>query len=168
MPTPSRTPPAAPRRGKPADTATLDPQAAQVLRRFRVVFNAVRTHFGKLERKTRLSGAQVWVLSLVRDQPGIGVGALARAMDVHQSTASNLLPSMKNSFIVACAVVLLNLLVGVPAAYALAKIRFIGRSGSMYFMLTTRVIPDIALVVPFFLFVQKLGLMDSLWSLVIT
>jgi len=84
------------------------------------------------------------------------------------STASNLLPSMKNSFIVACAVVLLNLLVGVPAAYALAKIRFIGRSGSIYFMLTTRVIPDIALVVPFFLFVQKLGLMDSLWSLVIT
>jgi len=75
---------------------------------------------------------------------------------------------MKNSFIVACAVVVLNLLVGVPAAYALAKIRFIGRSGSIYFMLTTRVIPDIALVVPFFLFVQKLGLMDSLSSLVIT
>lgn len=84
------------------------------------------------------------------------------------STASNLLPSMKNSFIVACAVVVLNLLVGVPAAYALAKIRFIGRSGSIYFMLTTRVIPDIALVVPFFLFVQKLGLMDNLLSLVIT
>ncbi|WP_028603791.1 carbohydrate ABC transporter permease [Ottowia thiooxydans] len=84
------------------------------------------------------------------------------------STASNLLPSMKNSFIVACAVVVLNLLIGVPAAYALAKIRFIGRSSSIYFMLTTRVIPDIALVVPFFLFIQKLGLMDTLSSLVIT
>lgn len=84
------------------------------------------------------------------------------------STAGNLLPSMKNSLIVACAVVVLNLLVAVPAAYALAKIRFIGRSTSIYFMLTTRVIPDIALVVPFFLFVQKLGLMDSLASLVIT
>jgi multiple sugar transport system permease protein len=35
-------------------------------------------------------------------------------------------------------------------------------------MLTSRVIPDIALVVPFFLFVQKLGLMDNLLSLVIT
>lgn len=84
------------------------------------------------------------------------------------STAKNLLPSMKNSFIVALAVVLLNLLVSVPAAYALAKIRFIGRSSSIYFMLTTRVIPDIALVVPFFLFVQKLGLLDNLWSLIIT
>ena len=84
------------------------------------------------------------------------------------STAANLLPSMKNSFIVALAVVVLNLLVSVPAAYALAKIRFIGRTSSIYFMLSTRVIPDIALVVPFFLFVQKLGLMDNLWALIIT
>lgn len=84
------------------------------------------------------------------------------------STAANLLPSMKNSFLVALAVVVLNLLVSVPAAYALAKIRFIGRTTSIYFMLSTRVIPDIALVVPFFLFVQKLGLMDNLWSLIIT
>lgn len=84
------------------------------------------------------------------------------------STAANLLPAMKNSFVVALAVVVLNLLVSVPAAYALAKIRFVGRSASIYFMLSTRVIPDIALVVPFFLFVQKLGLMDNLLSLVIT
>jgi multiple sugar transport system permease protein len=84
------------------------------------------------------------------------------------STAANLLPAMKNSFIVAFAVVVLNLLVSVPAAYALAKIRFVGRTTSIYFMLSTRVIPDIALVVPFFLFVQKLGLMDNLLSLVIT
>jgi len=84
------------------------------------------------------------------------------------STARNLIPGIWNSLIVATAVVLLNLLVGVPAAYALAMIRFRGRSTSIYFMLSTRVIPDIALVVPFFLFIQKLGLMDTLGSLVIT
>lgn len=84
------------------------------------------------------------------------------------STAKNLLPSMWNSFIVAVAVVILNLVVSVPAAYAMAKIRYIGRTASIYFMLTTRVIPDIALVVPFFLLVQKLGLLDNLLSLIIT
>ena len=84
------------------------------------------------------------------------------------STAQNLLPAMWNSFIVALAVVVLNLVVSVPAAYALAKIRFIGRSSSIYIMLTSRVIPDIALVVPFFLLVQKLGLLDHLLSLIIT
>lgn len=84
------------------------------------------------------------------------------------STASNLLPAMLNSVIVASAVVLLNLLVGVPAAYAMAKIHFRGRQASIYAILATRVIPDIALVVPFFLFIRNLGLLDSLWSLIIT
>lgn len=84
------------------------------------------------------------------------------------STAKYLLPSMWNSFVVALAVVVLNLAVSIPAAYAMAKIRFIGRSTSIYFMLVTRVIPDIALVVPFFLFIQKLGLLDNLLSLIIT
>ena len=84
------------------------------------------------------------------------------------STARNLIPSMWNSLVVAVSVVVLNLLVAVPAAYAMAKIRFIGRSTSIYFMLTTRVIPDIALVVPFFLFIRTFGLLDHLGSLVIT
>jgi multiple sugar transport system permease protein len=84
------------------------------------------------------------------------------------STAKNLLPALGNSLIVACAVVLLNLLVGVPAAYAMAKIRFRGRQASIYAILATRVIPDIALVVPFFLFIRNLGLLDTLTSLVVT
>jgi multiple sugar transport system permease protein len=84
------------------------------------------------------------------------------------SVAGNLLPAMGNSLIVAGAVVLLNLLVGVPAAYAIAKIRFRGRSAALYIILATRVVPDIALVVPFFLVVRKLGMLDSLMSLIIT
>ncbi|MDY0014337.1 MAG: MarR family transcriptional regulator [Rhodocyclaceae bacterium] len=65
-------------------------QAAQVLRQFRVVFNAVRTHFQQVERQVGIGGAKVWALHLVHQQPGISMGELARAMDIHQSTASNL------------------------------------------------------------------------------
>ncbi|MHB8948088.1 MAG: MarR family winged helix-turn-helix transcriptional regulator [Rhodoferax sp.] len=63
---------------------------ARVLRRFRVVFNAVRAHFQAIEKQAGLGGSQVWALNVVRDHPGIGVGALAKSMDIHQSTASNL------------------------------------------------------------------------------
>jgi multiple sugar transport system permease protein len=84
------------------------------------------------------------------------------------STARNLLPAMRNSLVVALSVAFLNLLIGVPAAYAMAKIRFRGRQFSIYGILTTRVIPDIALVVPFFLFIRHLGLLDTIWSLIIT
>jgi DNA-binding MarR family transcriptional regulator len=62
-----------------------------VLRRFRLVFNTVKSHFRTVERKAGVAGAQVWALSVVAGEPGIGVSALARAMDVHQSTASNLI-----------------------------------------------------------------------------
>lgn len=65
-------------------------QAAQVLRQFRVVFNAVRTHFQQVEKRVGIGGAQVWALHVVRERPGIGINELARRMDIHQSTASNL------------------------------------------------------------------------------
>jgi len=65
-----------------------------VLRQFRQVFNAVKTHFQQVEKSAGLGGAQVWALSIVKARPGIGVGELARTMDVHQSTASNLVKGL--------------------------------------------------------------------------
>lgn len=68
--------------------------AALVLRRFRVVFNAVKTHFQQIEKQAGIGGAQIWALSLIDADPGLGVNGLARAMDVHQTTASNLVKSL--------------------------------------------------------------------------
>lgn len=68
--------------------------AARVLRRFRSVFNAVKTHFRQVERQAGVGGAQVWALSIIRESGGISVSALAAAMDVHQATASNLVRSL--------------------------------------------------------------------------
>jgi DNA-binding MarR family transcriptional regulator len=68
----------------------LNETAVQVLRQFRQVFNTVKTHFRSVEKKVGLGGAQVWALSVVREQPGIGVGELASAMNIQPSTASNL------------------------------------------------------------------------------
>jgi DNA-binding MarR family transcriptional regulator len=64
--------------------------AAHALRQFRVVFNAVRSHFQQIEKIAGIGGAQVWTLSVVQSHPGISVSRLAEAMDIHQSTASNL------------------------------------------------------------------------------
>ena len=67
---------------------------AKVLRRFRVVFNAIRTHFRQMEKQVGLGGAQVWALSVIKVNPGIGMGDLAAHMDIHQSTASNLIKAL--------------------------------------------------------------------------
>jgi DNA-binding MarR family transcriptional regulator len=71
-----------------------DEAAQRVLRQFRQVFNAVKTHFQQVERKVGLGGAQVWALSDIQQFPGIGVGRLAAAMQIHQSTASNLVKAL--------------------------------------------------------------------------
>jgi DNA-binding MarR family transcriptional regulator len=84
----------------PASRSRRD-AAARVLRRFRVVFSAVRNHFRGLESTVGISGAQVWALSQVAAHPGMGVGQLARAMDVHQSTASNLVRALIEAGMVA-------------------------------------------------------------------
>jgi len=76
-----------------ANTAGTEP-AARVLRRFRLVFNSVKSHFRAVETRAGISGAQLWALSVIHAQPGLGVGDLARAMDIHQSTASNLLRAL--------------------------------------------------------------------------
>jgi DNA-binding MarR family transcriptional regulator len=68
--------------------------AVRVLRQFRLVFNTVKTHFQQVEKRAGLGGAQVWALSVVRDRPGIGVNDLARALDVRQPTASNLVKAL--------------------------------------------------------------------------
>ncbi len=84
---PSRSKPMPSERPKKTEAAT----PAKVLRRFRVVFNAVRTHFRQVEKQVGLGGAQVWALRLVQQNPGIGMGGIASEMDIHQSTASNLI-----------------------------------------------------------------------------
>lgn len=77
-----------------SDAVALTPQASVVLRQFRVVFNAVKSHFQRIESQSGLGGAQLWALSIVAHHAGTEVGALANAMDIHQSTASNLVRAL--------------------------------------------------------------------------
>jgi DNA-binding MarR family transcriptional regulator len=89
---------------QPVESETTESQAqaaARVLRRFRLVFNAVKTHFQQVEKQAGIGGAQLWALSIVADSPGIGVNALAQAMDVHQTTASNLVKALVTSGLIA-------------------------------------------------------------------
>lgn len=102
--------PASPKRSRtpPAPTGGSlgnDPQdpAVRVLRRFRRVFNAVKKHFQQVEKKAGVGGAQLWALSVIQRQPGIGVNGLAAAMDIHQTTASNLVRALVGAELVVAA-----------------------------------------------------------------
>ena len=74
-----------------------------MLRQFRIVFNSVKTHFRQVERDAGVGGAQLWALSVIAGSPGIGVTELARALDIHQSTASNLVRTLSGRGLITAA-----------------------------------------------------------------
>jgi DNA-binding MarR family transcriptional regulator len=94
MPSSKPTAQRAPVAPKEEQKTELGLPAARVLRKFRIVFNAVKTHFQQVEKRAGIGGAQLWALSAIRDEPGIGVSGLAQAMDIHQTTASNLVKAL--------------------------------------------------------------------------
>jgi DNA-binding MarR family transcriptional regulator len=73
----------------------------QVLRQFRLVFGEVRHHFQEVEKQVGIGGAQLWALSEIAREPGLGVTDLALHMDIHQSTASNLVRHLLRKGLVA-------------------------------------------------------------------
>lgn len=67
---------------------------ALVLKQFRVIFQSVRKHFQSVEALCGISGSQLWALAKVVESPGLRVTELAKAMTIHQSTASNLVEGL--------------------------------------------------------------------------
>ncbi|MEV4622395.1 carbohydrate ABC transporter permease [Asanoa sp. NPDC049573] len=72
-----------------------------------------------------------------------------------------------NSSIVALVVVVGNLVFGVLAGYAFARLRFGGSKTMLTLMLGTLVIPFQITMIPTFLIMKKLGLIDTLGALIV-
>lgn len=74
-----------------------------------------------------------------------------------------------NSVVVALGTALLVLLLGTPAAYALARFRFRRPSnqGLTLWFLSQRVLPPVATVIPFFLVMGSMGLLDTRLALIL-
>ena len=68
----------------------------EVLQRFRVVIKSIRSHYQQVQHRAGVSGAQLWALAHIAGNPGSKVGELARALAVHQSTASNLISRLES------------------------------------------------------------------------
>lgn len=81
--------------------------------------------------------------------------------------ARYILPGLKNSSIVAVSVMIINLIFGTIAAYTFARIKFKGSFPAYMFILGTRLLPPIAIAVPFYRIVQSLGLLDTHIALII-
>jgi multiple sugar transport system permease protein len=75
--------------------------------------------------------------------------------------------SMLNSMQVALAVMAVNVVLGAPAAYAFARMRFRGMRLAFMAIVMSRLVPAVALAVPFYLLIQAMGLLGTKTALIL-
>ncbi len=73
---------------------------------------------------------------------------------------------MRDSLIVSGLAVLVSVIVGVPAAYALARYNFKKKEDIAFQILSFKFAPEILVVLPLFMIFQKLGIYDSYFGLI--
>ena len=75
--------------------------------------------------------------------------------------ASSILPNLLSSLILTAATTALTMLFAVPAAYALSRLQFPSKRASGFYVLATQMLPPVGLIIPYYLALQKIGLLDS-------
>jgi len=73
-----------------------------------------------------------------------------------------------NSIIIATSTTLLALILGIPASYTLTRFNFKGKSTLAFWMLVTRMAPAPAMIIPFFIILLRLKLIDTYFGLIMT
>ena len=91
---------------------------------------------------------------------------LANYADVLFGSAS-VLPNLWSSFVVASVATALAMLIASPAAYALARLEFPARHGTGFYVLATQMLPPVGLIIPYYLVLQKLAMLDTYSGLVV-
>lgn len=81
---------------------------------------------------------------------------------------SRMMPALLNSLVVSVVVVGANLLIGAMAAYAYSRFRFHFERVSYTGLLMTRVLPALTLIIPLFVILRSINLINTLWSLILT
>lgn len=74
--------------------------------------------------------------------------------------------SFMDNVIVSSGAVLVSVLVGVPAAYALARFNFKGKENLAFTILSFKFAPEILVILPLFMIYQKLHLYDTYFGLI--
>jgi multiple sugar transport system permease protein len=84
------------------------------------------------------------------------------------SQEARLIPAaLKNSFLVATIVMLINLVIGPLAAYTFSRMEFRGKLASFNLILGSRLLPVIAIAIPYYVIMRSLGLLDTHLSLIL-
>lgn len=82
-------------------------------------------------------------------------------------TGTTFLSYFKNSLILSGGSVFVSLLLGMPAAYAIARLRFAAKESLAFTFLSFRFLPEITIILPLYIIYQKLHLYNTFLGLIL-
>lgn len=89
-------------------------------------------------------------------------------LNPNDELGSEFLRYLRNSIWVSTMTTILGLLVAVPAAYAFSRFTFPGKDALFFSVLVRNMFPVVVFLIPLFILIKNLGLIDSQWSLILT
>ena len=104
-------------------------------------------------------------LAIQRFPTKVGFSDLSFAAYIGVWRDTNFPMLIKNSIIVSSMTVVISLSLGTLAGYALSRSKFRGRQGVLLTYLVIRLVPGVLLLVPMYIFMNTLGLLDSFFGL---
>ncbi len=74
---------------------------------------------------------------------------------------------LRNSVVAVLGSVVIDLVLAIPAAFALSRYRFRGREDIAFYILSTRMMAPAIVAIPIFFLFRNAGLLDSVWALML-
>ena len=113
----------------------------------------------------------VWILDVAVSPGNILGGAIGDAFTLeHFCTVlggENFWLWTRNSLVVAIGTTIAGLLLAIPAGYAFSRYNFSGRKGAMFLFMLIQMFPGIVILVPYFMVMKTLGLLNTSIGLII-
>ena len=78
-----------------------------------------------------------------------------------------ILPNLISSFIISIGTTIITMLMAVPAAYALSRLRFRGKRFAGFYVLATQMLPPVGIIIPYFLILRRIGWIDTYQGIIL-
>ena len=81
--------------------------------------------------------------------------------------SGSILPNLISSFVISIGTTVITMLMAVPAAYALARLRFRGKKFAGFYVLATQMLPPVGIIIPYFLILRNIGWIDTYQGIIL-
>jgi len=81
--------------------------------------------------------------------------------------SSSILPNLWSSFVISIGTTVVTMVMAVPAAYALARLRIPGKRFAGFYVLATQMLPPVGIIIPYFLILRNIGWMDTYQGIIL-